>query len=180
MQLKTYLSIGTGIAVGVIFGMGVSEKTKSQVLTKVKKKIVEALTGEKWEPKRYAPPKRTTYASYYNRKDDENQESNYSDSCDQIQKLLEFDSEDEAKDILERMKQFVNSYKVMTVCDLANMRGKHIDYTWDVYGWEREDLKHAMASFKLNRSVWHIVLPDAKMLVHQPSQFKESDIYGNA
>lgn len=171
MQLKTYLSIGTGIAVGVIFGMGVSEKTKSQMLTKVKKKIVEALTGEKWEPKRYEPPKRTTYASYYcNKKDNENQESKYSSSCDLIQKLLEFDSEDEAKDILEQMKQFVDSYKVMTVCDLANMRGKHIDYTWDVYGWEQEAIKNAIASFKLGpaHSVWHIVLPDAKMLVHQP------------
>ena len=171
MQLKTYLSIGTGIAIGAIFGMGVSEKTKSQVLTKVKKKIIEALTGEKWEPKRYEPPKRTTYASYYSRKDNENRESEYSNERDQIiQKLLEFDNENEAKDILEQMKQFADSYKVMSVCDLANMRGKHIDNTWDVYGWEQEAIKNAIASFKPSpvRSVWHIVLPDAKLLVHQP------------
>lgn len=145
MQLKTYLSIGTGIAVGVIFGMGVSEKTKSQVLTKVKKKIVEALTGEKWEPKRYAPPKRTTYASYYAKPKVEIKKDILNSDDSTIKTILLFETQQEAKDTILRMDEYFTHSVVLflSVHDLAWMRGRPIDYTWDNYGWTKEEVDEA-------------------------------------
>ena len=143
MRLKTYLSIGTGIAVGVIFGMGVSEKTKSQVLTKVKKKIVEALTGEKWESKRYEPPKRTTYASYCAKPKVEIKKDILDSDDHSIKTMLLFETQQEAKDAILRMDELLQSSAVLSVNDLAWMRGRPVDYTWDKYGWTKEEVDEA-------------------------------------
>ena len=145
MQLKTYLSIGTGIAVGVIFGMGVSEKTKTQVLTKVKKKIVEALTGEKWEPKRYEPPKRTTYASYCAKPKVEIKKDILDSDDSSIKTMLLFETQQEAKNTILKMDEYLNKAHrdVLSVTDLAWIRGRTVDYTWDNYGWTKEEVDEA-------------------------------------
>lgn len=145
MQLKTYLSIGTGIAVGAILGMSVTENTKYRTITRIKKKIVEALTGEKWEPKRYEPPKRTTYTSYCAKPKVETKKDILDSDDPSIKTMLLFETQQEAKDTILRMDEYFHKNRsvAISVHDLAWMRGRTVDYTLDNYGWTKEEVDEA-------------------------------------
>jgi len=49
-----------------------------------------------------------------------------------------------------KMKSY--DYPTLSVHTLYMMRGKHIDYTWDAYGWTREEI----AAIDPNRAIVHI------------------------
>lgn len=59
-----------------------------------------------------------------------------------------FKSRSEAERFLAQMKAY--DYPTLSVHTMYMMRSQHIDYTWDAYGWTRED----------------IVSWDSKMIVH--------------
>jgi hypothetical protein len=46
----------------------------------------------------------------------------------------------DAEQFLASMKSYVTKYQTMSVQDLAWMQGKRVDYTWDKYGWEANDI----------------------------------------
>ena len=132
MQIKTAFAIGSGIAIGVIFGMCISEDTKCRILGKVRKNLIYALGGE--EKKKYTtfrnPTYHTTYASYsrpdYNQKYQGRQRVDIPEP-----ELLEFDNYESADKCVGQIINFI--------CDLAHMRERVLDYKGDVYGWTKDD-----------------------------------------
>lgn len=162
MQIRTALAIGSGIAIGVIFGMGVSEDTKCKVLGKVRKKLIYALGGE--EKKNYTtfrnPTYHTTYASYAKNAKKEPKKVDIPD-----QDLLKFDSYDEAEECVGSIENIIENFKCFTVTDLARQRNRTLDYTWDAYGWEIEDLKGRIDINKINGK-FILDLPRPKLLLY--------------
>ena len=140
MQIRTALAIGSGIAIGVIFGMSVSEDTKCKILGKVRKNLIYALGGE--EKKNYTtfrnPTYHKTYVSYsrpdYNQKYQGRQRVDIPDP-----KLLEFDDYESADKCVGQIENFIDAFNALSICDLAHMRERVLDYKWDVYGWTKED-----------------------------------------
>ena len=51
-----------------------------------------------------------------------------------------FTNEKEARDFLNEMKNYVTKYEQMSVHDLAWMQKKIIDYTWEKYGFDKEQI----------------------------------------
>ena len=77
-----------------------------------------------------------------------------------------FSTKAAADNFLNDMKAYVTKYTTMSVLDLAYMQQKRIDYTWDKYGWEADEIlaipgpKHiANPNFP-----WVIELPKAGVL----------------
>ena len=158
MQIRTALAIGSGIAIGVIFGIGISEDTKCRILGKVRKKLIYALGGE--EKKNYTtfrnPTYHKMYASYAKK------EPKKVDIPDQD--LLKFDSYDEAEKCVGTIESEIKNFKCFTVIDLAHCRNRALDYTWDAYGWEMEDLKGRIDINKINGK-FILDLPRPKLLL---------------
>lgn len=140
MQIKTALAIGAGVTIGVIFGMGVSEDTKCRLFGKIRKKLIYALGGE--EKKTYAafkgPKHYTTYADYNKKYNEKEQAKRRVDIPDR--KLLEFESRDSANRCLGEIEEHIKTFGYLSVHELACMREIALDYTWDSYGWRKEDL----------------------------------------
>lgn len=64
-----------------------------------------------------------------------------------------------AKDFLQMMKDY--DYPTLSVHTLYMMRKQHIDYTWDAYGWTREEIQ--------NVQIVHINNPDYPWMIDLPS-----------
>ena len=160
MQIKTALSLGAGIAVGMIFGMGVSEDTKCKVFGKIRKNLIYALGGE--EKKNYTtfrnPTYYTTYANY-NQKYQGRQRVDIPDP-----KLLEFDDYDSADKCVEQMENFINAFGTLSICDLAHMRERVLDYKWDVYGWTKEDFIGQEKSIHSVNGKYMLDIPRPKLI----------------
>lgn len=140
MQIKTAFAIGTGITVGVLIGMRVSDDTKCKIFGKIRKKLIYALGGE--EKKNYTtfrnPTYHTTYKNYASVSKEKDQGKKRVDIPDQ--ELLKFDDYKSAVECLAMMKYRTANSGVVSVHDLARFRGKSLDYTWDAYGWRECDL----------------------------------------
>ena len=72
----------------------------------------------------------------------------------------------QAENFLKSLHAYVSKYQTMSVQDLAWMQGKTIDYTWDKYGWDKEDILAVKAPTHINNpdTPWAVVLPKAKVL----------------
>lgn len=164
MQIKTALAIGSGIAIGVIFGMGVSEDTKCKVLGKIRNKLIYMLGGEvKKNPATRSHP--TYYTTY--------KESNPFERRDiPDKKLTLFKTEEEAQKCFDEMIKLTEAFKTCSVHDLAKIRGKSLDYTWDNYGWDNVSLSFAEIDEVIgddplqedNEEQYKLVLPKPKLL----------------
>lgn len=66
-----------------------------------------------------------------------------------------------ARVFLQDMHDYVNQYYRMSVLDLASMQGAHISYTWDKYGWEKEEILAI-------KEPTHISNPDRPYIVKLP------------
>lgn len=64
-----------------------------------------------------------------------------------------------AKDFLQMMKNY--DYPTLSVHTLYMMRKQHIDYTWDAYGWTREEIQ--------NVQIVHINNPDFPWMIDLPA-----------
>ena len=62
----------------------------------------------------------------------------------------------------EKMKAY--DFPTLSVHTLYMMRGKHIDYTWDKYGWNKEEI----ASWDPNRIITHISSPEFPWMINLP------------
>jgi hypothetical protein len=62
----------------------------------------------------------------------------------------------------EKMKAY--DFPSLSVHTLYMMRGKHIDYTWDKYGWTREEI----ASWDPNRIITHISSTEFPWMINLP------------
>jgi hypothetical protein len=99
---------------------------------------------------------RVSYSSYYN-KDDSRRDTrptrSFSDSYDDI--ILE--SRGEAELVIDRMREYIDSYGIVTVAELYEFIGVTKDYTTRNYGWTNLD------SARVNRirDGYLLVLPQA-------------------
>ena len=138
MQIRTALAIGVGIAIGTIAGMGVSEKAKEKAILSVKKSLVYALTGEKWQPKRKKLYEKMNYVAYNQLNKDK---KIYKIDNDTVRKVLAFNSEEDARKCINEVQEYLEKtkYLVISVLDLGNLRKMNFDYTTNFYGWTRFD-----------------------------------------
>lgn len=68
-----------------------------------------------------------------------------------------------AKDFLQMMKDY--DYPTLSVHTLYMMRKQHIDYTWDAYGWTREEIQKVQIVHINNPEFpWMIDLPQAHVI----------------
>jgi hypothetical protein len=74
-----------------------------------------------------------------------------------------FRSKKEADDFLASMHVYVQKYETMSVQDLAWMQSKSIDFTWDKWGWYRDEILAIKAPVHINNpdTPWVIDLPKA-------------------
>ena len=99
---------------------------------------------------------RESYSSYYN-KDDSRRDTrptrSFSDSYDDI--ILE--NRGEAELVIDRMREYIDSYGIVTVAELYEFIGVTKDYTTRNYGWTNLD------SARVNRirDGYLLVLPQA-------------------
>lgn len=91
------------------------------------------LYGESSGKKRRTPAERVSYRSYYDRNSDYRRPSPiYSDySYDNI--ILE--TRGEAEEVLARMDELIDTYKLVSVADLKDLVGITGNYTDNRYGW---------------------------------------------
>ena len=77
-----------------------------------------------------------------------------------------FKSKTQADDFLRSIHAYVTKYITMSVQDLAWMQGKTVDYTWDKYGWEKEEVLAVNAPTHVNNpdAPWAVILPKAHVL----------------
>lgn len=74
-----------------------------------------------------------------------------------------FKSKMDATKFLIDMKQY--DYPTLSVHTLYMMRKKHIDYTWDAYGWTREEIANVQVVHINNPDYpWMIDLPQAHVI----------------
>ena len=71
-----------------------------------------------------------------------------------------------AEDFLNMMKSY--DYPTLSVHTMYMMQGKHIDYTWDAYGWNRDEIL-ALGPDNIRPTgnaewPWMIVLPEAHII----------------
>ena len=173
LQIRTAIAIGTGIAIGTVIGMGVSEDTKIEIVNKFKKRLIYALTGEEWKPKKYNPakdPYRTSYSTYggrYKTKTPEKKENNiYDDNCRFIESLLTLNDEIQENDIKNGLEALLNEYGYFSIEDIALARGKPIiDHFWGKYGWTNSMITDEIVVISsIDKKEYVIVLPDPKYL----------------
>jgi len=68
-----------------------------------------------------------------------------------------------AKDFLQMMKDY--DYPTLSVHTLYMMRKQHIDYTWDAYGWTREEIQNVkIVHINHPEYPWMIDLPQAHVI----------------
>ena len=72
----------------------------------------------------------------------------------------------EAKNFLNDMHAYVNQFYRMTVLDLASMMKQTVNYTWDKWGWEKEEIMAIKAPTHINNPEhpYIIELPKAHVL----------------
>lgn len=74
-----------------------------------------------------------------------------------------FKTKKEADDFLASMHAYVNKYETMSVQDLAWMKSESVDYTWDKWGWYRNEILSIKSPTHINNpeAPWIINLPKA-------------------
>ena len=72
----------------------------------------------------------------------------------------------QAENFIASIRAYVTKYQTMSVQDLAWMQGKTVDYTWDKYGWEKEEVLAVTAPTHVNNpdAPWAVILPKAHVL----------------
>jgi hypothetical protein len=156
MQIKTAISIGIGIVAGTVIGMCVDEEAKISIINRGKKKLLYLLTRNEWEVKKKPVNfnKVTTYRDFH--------PSNAGGCLGFPDELLNFDSEDEAKNMLHEMRFYTKNYKTISVYTLSVMRNMVVALNWDNYGWSDEDVR--LGAIGKEDGKWRIKIRGAKVL----------------
>lgn len=74
-----------------------------------------------------------------------------------------FANKRDADAFLDSMKAYVQKYETMSVQDLAWMQQKSIDFTWDKWGWYRDEILSIKSPVHINNPAapWMIDMPKA-------------------
>ena len=131
MQIKTGITLIGGIALGYCFFRDADKKEKA--LIHVKRVLYKIQTGK--ELPTTDVPKHTTYKEYFKN----NEPRPYF-------RQPEFDSKEEAQNVLDEMIDIAKKYKSVSVSDmivLTNGTSAYIPYTWKNWGWYADDMSVA-------------------------------------
>lgn len=73
---------------------------------------------------------------------------------------------DKANKFLKSMHAYCSKYDTMSVLDLAWMQTKTIDFTWDKYGWNSEEILAIKEPTHINSqdTPWAVILPKAHII----------------
>lgn len=148
MTIKTAVTLGTGAAVGFLFGLMTEQQAKERIVRQIRRKIFYALTGEEMPKKRNNGPvpkyRPVTYSQFYSRpvkKESVSDSEKQKDWFDMRAKLLCFETRDEAHEFYDELMKFVKDYGFLSVSDLCNKREVCCEYVWNKYGWQEEDIR---------------------------------------
>lgn len=109
----------------------------------------------------------TNYVSY---SDKTSQQKKLEDNKKKEEEILKsgfeipaFYRKKDAEDFIASMHNYITKYKRMTVLDIAWMQGKTINYTWDAYEWDEEEILAIKAPTHINNpnTPWAVMLPKA-------------------
>lgn len=72
----------------------------------------------------------------------------------------------DAEDFIASMRVYIQKYHTMSVQDLAWMQNKTVDYVWDKYGWEEDEILAIKEPTHINNpdTPWAVSLPKAHVL----------------
>ncbi len=163
MHIKTAVTLGTGAAVGFLFGMFVTESTKEEIASKLKKKLYFALMGEEMPEKKPGPVKYEPgyYSKFYCKN------AKYKDPSQMVTNVIYCRDVKEAEETRKKILKYCKTYGKMSVLDLNLMLGKPCDYKWDSYGWTIDELFDKDLGCNISgfeRPIICLRLPDYKLL----------------
>lgn len=168
MTIKTAVTLGTGAAVGFLFGLTIDEDTKERIASKIKRKIFYVLTGEQMPDKHARRSKdpvldsRITYASY--NKDTEPIQSWKNLSKD----ILMFETREEAQEFFNNIEHMAEEYGTVSIADICELKNVPCKYIWLKYGWTYKDLKEnsgiAGPEKWIEKKIFRLVLPLPKII----------------
>ena len=145
MQIKTGVTLGLGICVGAIIGMCVNEDTKIEMITAIKKKLIFAMTGEEWHPKK-KKIKPVTYSGIYNRYTTYKSKAKEEMPTD-WRRVLYFETDEAAREFINKLKNWTAHYGFISVYDMCSELRKDIDvaveYSMCKYGYLQSDAEIA-------------------------------------
>lgn len=78
---------------------------------------------------------KVSYTSYYDRRDRDRREERSSRASRYDLDDIVLDSRGEAEEVLARMDELLDAYKIVSVADLYDLLGETCDYTDNKYGW---------------------------------------------
>ena len=113
----------------------------------------------------------TNYVQYSNKP--AQQKASLEKTQEENKKIIEsgyecpaFKSKTIADDFLRSMHEYVSKFDTMSVHDLALMQRKNIPYTWDAWGWDREEILGIKDPIHITSqsTPWIIQLPRAHQL----------------
>lgn len=96
---------------------------------------VEMILGTGGRSKRSSRADKVSYTSYYDRKDRDRRDDRPSRASRYDLDDIVLDSRGEAEEVLARMDELIDVYKIVSVADLYDLLGETCDYTDNKYGW---------------------------------------------
>ena len=93
------------------------------------------LWGDKEKSSGSSAASRLSYRSYYDKKDNQRESSNFSSRSLYNYDDIIFDNRGEAEEVLSRMDELISTYNVASVADLYDLVGITGNYTDYRYGW---------------------------------------------
>jgi hypothetical protein len=166
MQIKTAIAIGSGVVIGTMIGMCVDEDKKIKLIDRLKKKLIYAMTGEEWKPKKCDPykPSYTSYNGLYKEKVQKKKKDDEFTASLLLNYLLTFETYELASDFLLECKKYLDTYNHISVHDLAMMANKHVNYTWDAYGWTKKRFLDYVSIKEVDGGMYRLLLSDPILL----------------
>lgn len=150
MQIKTGITLAVGVGIGIFVGMGVSEDAKERLAKHIRDRLTYMLTGEEQKPSKSIDYEafRAKYANY--RKPDDDWES-----------CLRFETEEDAWGFANMIckKAYDNPLHTVSVHEVCIERGKLMDWTWDKYGWTKDEIKEDWCVVLDRKSEYKIKVP---------------------
>lgn len=72
----------------------------------------------------------------------------------------------DAEDFITSLRVYISKYHTMSVQDLAWMQKKTVDYVWDKYGWDEDEILAIKEPTHINNpeTPWAVILPKAHVL----------------
>lgn len=106
---------------------------KKAVSDIVRNGIDMLLYGEVGSDKRSSTASKVSYRSYYERNNDRSSGSRVKPTYGYDDIVL--DSRGEAEEVLDKLEELIETYKIASVADLYELVGVSCDYTANNYGW---------------------------------------------